>query len=94
MIGFTAFKTRKPRQFEYKPRYYDPEKEQREQRRKELGLDTEPRPEGQYKPGEYIRGNMRVRRGIGQRKTSKRSRPLILFGVLILLGIAVWWVLN
>lgn len=30
------FSQRKPKAFDYKPRYYDPEKERREQRRREL----------------------------------------------------------
>ena len=32
------FKKPQARQFDYKPRYYDKEKEEREQRKKELGL--------------------------------------------------------
>lgn len=35
------FRTPKPKQFAYPPRYYDAEKERREQRRKELGLSDE-----------------------------------------------------
>ena len=35
MLGFTPFK-RHPNKFNYIPRYYDPEKEAREQRRAEL----------------------------------------------------------
>ncbi|HPE54848.1 MAG TPA: hypothetical protein P5514_10290 [Bacteroidales bacterium] len=33
------FRTPKPKQFSYPPRYYDEEKEHRAMRRKELGLD-------------------------------------------------------
>ena len=36
-IGF--FKRAKPRSFEYKPRYYDPVKDELEQRRRQLGID-------------------------------------------------------
>ncbi len=32
------FRRPKPRQFDYKPRYYDKEKDEREQRKKELGI--------------------------------------------------------
>jgi len=32
------FRTPKPRRFDYKPLYYDKEKEEREQRKKELGI--------------------------------------------------------
>lgn len=50
----------KPRQFNYNPRYYDPEKERREQRREELlGKRIE---EGEYQPGDIIRsGGMRAK---------------------------------
>lgn len=41
MMKVTFFRTPKPRQFKYPPRYYDEEKEQREQRRRELGLSDE-----------------------------------------------------
>ena len=35
------FRTPRPKQFHYPPRYYDEEKERREQRRRELGLSGE-----------------------------------------------------
>ncbi|MCB0805844.1 MAG: hypothetical protein KDC05_08605 [Bacteroidales bacterium] len=35
------FRTPKPRQFKYPPRYYDAEKERWEQRKKELGLSED-----------------------------------------------------
>ncbi len=35
-MQITFFRTPKPKQFDYKPRYYDEEKERQEQRRKEL----------------------------------------------------------
>ena len=35
-MQITFFRTPKPKQFNYKPRYYDEEKERQEQRRKEL----------------------------------------------------------
>lgn len=52
MLGFTPFK-RHANKFNYIPRYYDPEKEAREQRRAELRGERE----GQtgYHPGQYIR---------------------------------------
>lgn len=35
-MEITFFKTKKPRQFDYKPRYYDEEKERKENRRREM----------------------------------------------------------
>ena len=37
----TFFRTPKPKQFKYPPRYYDAEKERWDQRKKELGLSDE-----------------------------------------------------
>ncbi len=96
MIKFTAFRTQKPRQFNYIPRHYDPEQERREERRRELlGDRAEPLPEGEYKPGQYLRRSIAVRRGT-DRSLSKRhnpSRPLRIVVFMILLVLAAWWVL-
>ena len=35
------FEVEKPRRFHYQPRFYDPEKERREERRRQMGLETE-----------------------------------------------------
>jgi hypothetical protein len=40
-MRFVLFKTPRPRQFRYKPRYYDEEKERLQRRKAELGLNTE-----------------------------------------------------
>jgi type VI protein secretion system component VasF len=40
-MKITFFRIPKPKQFQYPPRYYDEEKERREQRRRELGLSGE-----------------------------------------------------
>ncbi len=90
------FKRAKPRQFEYKPRYYDPEKEAREQRRRELcGEDPEEGKNGEYKPGQYIRRDMLARRGIGQRGRRTKSTMNVTRTVLALLclGAIVLWIL-
>ncbi len=124
MLKLSFFKTPKPRQFEYRPRYYDPEKEAREERRRELlgdraddkhgyrhddkhddGLGDVPGnssgdgPGGEYKykPGQYIRRDMAYRRGLGTRKEQlqrKRTGPMRLFIVLLLLGVALWWIFS
>lgn len=52
MLGFTPFK-KHANKFNYIPRYYDPEKEAREQRRAELHGEREGQTE--YRPGQYIR---------------------------------------
>jgi hypothetical protein len=39
-MKFTTFKTPKPKQFSYKPRYYDKAKEEREKRKAEMGYES------------------------------------------------------
>lgn len=96
MIKFTAFRTQKPRKFNYIPRYYDPEQEAREERRKQvLGIVDEPG--GEYVPGQYIRsGQMRSRIQGASKTRRKGSVGAVRFMlVLILAGIAMWlWLDN
>ena len=54
MLGFTPFK-RHANKFNYIPRYYDPEKEAREQRRAELRGERAGDGDREYRPGQYIR---------------------------------------
>ncbi|MEG1611691.1 MAG: hypothetical protein RRZ83_03080 [Alistipes sp.] len=54
MLGFSPFK-RHANKFNYIPRYYDPEKEAREQRRAELHGERSDDAGGAYRPGQYIR---------------------------------------
>lgn len=39
-MKFTTFRTPKPRQFKYTPRYYDADKEELEQKKAALGLES------------------------------------------------------
>lgn len=60
MLGFTPFK-RHANKFNYIPRYYDPEKEAREQRRAELRGERAEDGEREYKPGQFIRTQREAR---------------------------------
>ena len=40
-MGFFVFRTPKPKEFKYSPRYFDPKKEELERRKAELGLKNE-----------------------------------------------------
>ncbi|MBP3355984.1 MAG: hypothetical protein J6K95_02305 [Rikenellaceae bacterium] len=92
MLGFTPFKKR-PNQFEYKPRYYDPEKEAREQRRRELCGEEPSGEEGaEYVPGSFIRGRMsgrltgRVRREESRRRARSMMMSIVALGLLLIIG--------
>ncbi len=69
--------------FRYIPRYYDPEKERREQRRKEMyGMSSDD--DGEYTPGKYIRTQREARKAAeDERNNSKRKVPSLVFLLLI-----------
>ena len=80
--------TKKPREFNYSPRYYDPEKEAREKRRDEL-LGARPT-SGEYVPGELIRSKVSARResgvqGSGRKRQKSNTLKLVLALALIIL---------
>ena len=59
MGWFSPYK-RHANSFNYTPRYYDPEKEAREQRRAELRGERK-EDDGEYTPGKYIRAKREAR---------------------------------
>ncbi|MBR0339809.1 MAG: hypothetical protein IIX40_06390 [Alistipes sp.] len=75
--------------FRYTPRYYDPEKERREQRRREL-CGTSSQDEGEYTPGQYIRTQRDARRASrvdsGKRGGKMPSMMLLMLLVILLLA--------
>ena len=90
---FELFKKPEYRRFNLKPRYWDPEKEEREAREKrikaELGIKDD---DGQYTPN--IQGQFR--REYEKRKAARSSissaRTIRLFMILLLLFIAAFYV--
>ncbi len=87
----------KPRAFEYKPRFYDPVKEEWEAKKREvLGEDYVPKEGEEYRPGQYI-GELRIRRGIiadRQQKEMKQRRTLRSIILLVLLAAFAWWLMK
>ena len=73
--------------FRYIPRYYDPEKERREQRRREL-YGTSSQDNGEYVPGQYIRTQREARRIAQNSNKGGRKMPstmlLMLFALLVI----------
>lgn len=89
MLGFTPFK-KHANKFNYIPRYYDPEKEAREQRRAELHGERAEDAGREYKPGQYIRTQREARaaRRAGEDKTGQgRILKMAAAAVLVLLFI-------
>ncbi|MBO5901892.1 MAG: hypothetical protein J6Q36_05715 [Alistipes sp.] len=93
MSIFRPHKT-KPRQFNYIPRYYDPVKEERNLRRKQLhGTSSESDGE-EYIPGKYVRTQREAReisRGERSDEGMSKIRGLVVVTVVIALG--VMWLL-
>ena len=89
MSIFRPHKT-KPRQFNYIPRYYDPVKEERNLRRKQLhGTSTESDNE-EYVPGKYVRTQREAREIAREERGSEglsKIRGLIVVTVVITLGV-------
>ena len=90
MFGIGQSIRRKPRQFSYNPRYYDAEKEARNQRRIELGhAPIEEGESKEHKPGDLLRARseqrmQRAERDKAARKNSNKLR--ILFVVMLIVG--------
>ena len=83
MLGFTPFK-KHANKFNYTPRYYDPEKEAREQRREELTgrRSDDPAAAGEYRPGQYIRSQREARNNRrNDRAGSSRMKIWLYLGI-------------
>jgi hypothetical protein len=68
------FETRKPRQFEYKPRFYDPNKEQLEQLKAKYG-EIE---------GESYKRRIDFRSAMKEKKEAKLGKPASLLRVVLI----------
>ncbi len=100
-MKIVMFKRAKPRGFNYKPIHFDPAKEAREQRKKELlGADyTAPDEEGrEYTPGQYLRsgGIRRNGGGISSRLSEKRRVSSVrwIIALLLLLAAGLWMLMS
>ncbi|MFI3264453.1 MAG: hypothetical protein SNG38_04620 [Rikenellaceae bacterium] len=89
MNGFRPFK-RKPNQFKYIPRFYDPDKEARDLRRAELrGSRPESAEDGEYVAGEYIRRQREARQIRRERKSGQgKSMWVMIVGVVVIFLLA------
>lgn len=90
MAGISFFKVPKHHVYDYQPRYYDPEKEEREQRRRELGLADDNEPSVSYSAGSLIRGGaMRARHEQFSQKMQSQKRKSQLMLVALIVGLSL-----
>ena len=89
MSFFRPHKT-KPRQFNYIPRHYDPVKEERDRRRRELhGTSTED--DETYAPGKYIRTQREARDASrGERTGYEGLGRIAIIGVVMVVAMLVF----
>ncbi len=87
-FNFGFFGNQEHRVFNYKPRYYDPEEEERRRMFGDVdGTNDKAREDGTYVPGSSIRGAWRD--GNYKRTRSTQSRTQVIIGIITLLLIAV-----
>ena len=82
-MRFVLFKTPTPRRFNYKPRYFNPEKDRLEKRKAELGLQTE------LSHRETLRAQMHGRwrgRGSGQGTSNLTKLIYFAFYAFVIIG--------
>lgn len=87
MGWFTPYK-RKANEFKYAPRYFDPEKERRDRRRRELCGESSADSGKEYEVGQYIRTQREARaaRRAQQSERHSTSPVVIIAGVALLLA--------
>ena len=76
--------------FRYIPRYYDPEKERREQRRKELHGTSSELDNAEYQPGQYIRTQREARQVAQEGRKRQQGGSFMLWMLLSALLLAVF----
>ena len=89
MFGIGQSLRRKPRQFSYNPRYYDAEREARNQRRIELGHAPIEDEGSERKPGDLLRARSEQRMLMAEREKAARrnsSKTKLLFVILLIVG--------
>ena len=79
--------------FRYIPRYYDPEKERREQRRKELHGTSCEQDGQEYQPGQYIRTQREARRVAQSSNRGGRKSPSMVIMMLLALAVIIIYML-
>ena len=97
MALFSFYNTRKPRQFNHKPIYWDPHKEAMEERvrkiKREIGMDESLE---EYKPqikGTFIEGTSHLKKSDdrGDNERSRTYKNVKLLVALAVLGALFWY---
>lgn len=97
MAFFSFYRVRKPRKYNYQPIYWDPRKENLEERtrkiKREMGLE---KVDENYKPqikGTFVEGTSHLKKRIekGETPRSRAYKNIKLVLALVLLGVVLWY---
>lgn len=100
MAALPFFNSRKPRKYEHKPIYWDPQKEKREERehriRREMGMEEDPT---EYTPtikGTFLEGTTHLKKSVNRGDSAdsrkyKSARLIVILFVLMLLAWFMFW---
>lgn len=91
-MGLIKFKQIKPLPFEFRPRYWDPEKEKREARRKEIAAMQDDSIEG-MKARLSRRFQGRYNEYYSEKKRAMQKQNLLLFAALIAVLVGAYYFL-
>ncbi|MBR6249870.1 MAG: hypothetical protein IKR17_01590 [Bacteroidales bacterium] len=98
-MGLSFFKVPKPHQFTYVPRYYDPEKERRDEIRRELEKESPEAGKDTYVPGDLIRNvGFKARHdrfdADSHHKTLRRRSQLLTMAILVTLMVLGYYMFR
>lgn len=89
------FHTPKPRKFNLQPRYWDPEKEEREARDRRINAEMGIKEDGDFKPhiskGDFRKGLSDGKWSVGAQRRKSNNRLVILF---VIAAVLLWLMLK
>lgn len=83
-FSFNFFGTQEVRKFSYKPRFYDPEAEER---RKKYGDFTKPKEKEEYVPGQHVKGSFRDGNYQRTKDVSRNQKALGMVTMILLFAV-------
>ena len=93
IFNFGFFGNQEHRVFNYKPRYYDPEEEERRRLFGDVdGTNEKAKEEGKYVPGSSIRGAWRDGNYKRTRATASRTQTIIGLVTLLLIALVLIYI--
>ena len=83
-FSFNFFGTQEVRKFNYKPRFYDPEAEER---RKKYGDFTKQKEESKYVPGQHVKGSFRDGNYQRKQEIGRNQKVIGIFTMILLFAV-------